>query len=293
MNPLGVNLSFAVKRWPEAEAWAAIVRTKLNLDLVQLSFDLLDPWWPSRLLSTMTRRTRRAAAGYGVRIHSAFAGIGAYTYNQLLHPEAEGRAAALVWHRRAIELAAALGAESVGGPLGGMSVRETDPEGRYRGLVEAVRGLADYAGQLGLASLLVEPTPLKREVLWTPEAVRIFLSDLGQTRVPVRICLDVGHALYKPLYGAGAGLAHWLGVLRKSIAVIHIQQTDGQSDSHWSFTRQGLVDPASLAKDLSIAGLDTIPVFLEIFHPFELDDDAALADLVAGVQELKKVFKAD
>jgi len=46
MNPLGINLSFAVKRWPEPEAWAGIVRERLGLDQVQFTFDLLDPWRP-------------------------------------------------------------------------------------------------------------------------------------------------------------------------------------------------------------------------------------------------------
>ncbi|MCD6058452.1 MAG: iolH [Thermomicrobiales bacterium] len=43
----GINLSFALKRWPEPERWAGIAREDLRLDLVQFSFDLLDPWWPA------------------------------------------------------------------------------------------------------------------------------------------------------------------------------------------------------------------------------------------------------
>ena len=39
----GVNLSFAVKRWPEPEVWAAFVRSELGVTLVQFSFDLLEP----------------------------------------------------------------------------------------------------------------------------------------------------------------------------------------------------------------------------------------------------------
>lgn len=38
----GINTCFAVKRWPEAEEWTAIV-ADLGLEQVQFSFDLLDP----------------------------------------------------------------------------------------------------------------------------------------------------------------------------------------------------------------------------------------------------------
>jgi hypothetical protein len=43
--PLGINLSFCVKRWVTAELWAPLVRDRLGLDLVQFSFDLVDPMW--------------------------------------------------------------------------------------------------------------------------------------------------------------------------------------------------------------------------------------------------------
>ncbi len=39
---LGINTCFAVKRWPQPQRWAAVVRDDLGLDLVQHSFDLVD-----------------------------------------------------------------------------------------------------------------------------------------------------------------------------------------------------------------------------------------------------------
>lgn len=40
----GINLSFALKRWPEPSAWARIVRDDFGLGLVQFTLDQLDPW---------------------------------------------------------------------------------------------------------------------------------------------------------------------------------------------------------------------------------------------------------
>ena len=39
----GSNTCYAVKRWPEPEAWTAVARDS-GLTNVQFSYDLLDPW---------------------------------------------------------------------------------------------------------------------------------------------------------------------------------------------------------------------------------------------------------
>lgn len=48
LSTFGLNTSFAIKRWPEPERWAALTR-QIGVDLMQFSFDLLDPWWPATL----------------------------------------------------------------------------------------------------------------------------------------------------------------------------------------------------------------------------------------------------
>ena len=60
---LGTNLSFSVKRWVEPESWARVVRQDLDLDLAQFSFDIVDPWWPQELRSSLAGRIRKAVDG--------------------------------------------------------------------------------------------------------------------------------------------------------------------------------------------------------------------------------------
>jgi D-erythrulose 1-phosphate 3-epimerase len=286
MIELGINLSFAVKRWPEPEAWAAFVRQELGLDLVQFSFDLLDPWWPDDLAGPVAARVKTAAGAHGLAIHSAFVGLAAYTYNALLHPEAAGRKAAKLWYLRAIDRAAEMGAAAVGGPVGGMGVRDlADPairRARYAELVTTLGELTDYAAARGLTEILIEPTPLPREIPWTVAEATTLLDDLGATAVPVRYCLDVGHALYQPLYGDDARLEPWMGELGDRIGLVHLQQTDGRSDSHWGFTRPGIVRPAEVADLMARSGVKA-PLVLEVFYPFELTDEAVRSDIVASV----------
>jgi sugar phosphate isomerase/epimerase len=285
----GINLSFAIKRWPEAPAWAKLVRETLGLDLVQFTYDLLDPWWPDGVRHPMAAEVRKAARDYGIRIDSAFSGLANYCFDGLLHPDPNGRRASLEWWKRAFDVAAEIGSTASGGPLGGISVADaSDPkrrEERYRGLLDAVVELSETAGAAGLERLQVECTPLAREIPYTVEQARRFLQDLeGRCQVPVKLLVDIGHALYQPLYGPRANMPEWLNGLGRLIGAFHLQNTDFQSDSHWGWPdKRGLFDVAGFASEVRTAGLDDVPAFLEIIYPFELADEAVLANITSSV----------
>ncbi len=100
--PLGINLSFCVKRWVTPALWTRVVRERLDLDLVQFSFDLVDPTWPDDLLADVAADIRQHAAGQGIAVHSAFIGLAHYTFNQMLHPEPRVRDVAEDWLKQAI-----------------------------------------------------------------------------------------------------------------------------------------------------------------------------------------------
>ena len=291
----GVNLSFAVKRWPEPEVWAAFVRRELDTDLVQFSFDLLDPWWPNELSRPLAKRIREAVAAEGLTLHSAFVGLAAYSYNGLLHPDPEGRKAAREWLERAVNLAAELEVPAIGGPVGGLSVTQAaEPEQvdrRYDDLIQVLGNLTAYAKEAGLKEWLIEPTPLKREIPWNVADAQKLLKDLKDVAaLPVRYALDLGHALYKPLYGDEASLEPWL-ILGQNIGLVHLQQTDGLSDSHWGFTRKGIVDVRAVAEQLAQAQID-VPLILEVFYPFEQDDKTAEQDIIRSVQSCRKALES-
>jgi sugar phosphate isomerase/epimerase len=287
----GVNLSFAVKRWVEPEVWAKIVAKDFGVNLVQFSFDLLDPWWDKNLSIPLAKRIRKATKAHDITIHSAFVGLAAYTYNALLHPEKEGRKAAVQWYKNAIDLAAEMGAGAIGGPVGGMSVTQAAKASvtreRYNELLGTLHDLTSYAKKQGLSGFLIEQTPLTREIPWNLSQYKKLSDDLRKTAIPVTYTIDLGHVLYKPLYKRDTKLEPWLN---KNVGLIHLQQTDGMSDSHWGFTRKGIVDLQKTKEQLEQAGLADVPVVLEVFYPFELDDASVLKDVSKSVQVCKKVF---
>ncbi len=289
----GINLSFALKRWPEPEQWARIVREALGLGLVQFTLDLLDPWWPEADRGAMAGRVQRAVADYGLTLHSAQLGLAWYSYNGLLHPDPAGRAIAREWWRRAARTAGEIGAPAVGGPLGAMSAADAaEPATATRlidELLEATIAASEAAAGAGLRALLVEPTPLMREYPHTIAQCKLLSESLrGSTAVPVTYVLDVGHALYRPLYGPEVTIDSWLTALGPDISVIHVQNHDFMSDAHWGWPdSRGSYDVAGLARAMRNAGLEHVPIILELFFPFEMSDAEVLAQTVSSVEHCR------
>jgi sugar phosphate isomerase/epimerase len=296
-TPLGINLSFCVKRWVTPDLWAPLVREQLGLDLVQLSFDLVDPTWPDDVLADLARDIRTQAARHGLVLHSAFIGLAHYTYSQLLHPDPRVRDVAEAWLARAYRFARLAGIARVGGPLGAIAARpdgaEADEiaEADYHDLIARMRRLGAVAAAEGLAELYVEPTPLRREWPWTIAQAQRMAADVADSPVPWKFCLDWGHATFEPLYGKyRASMPAWFAALGPSVGIVHLQQTDFQFDRHWDFTETGAVDPVEAVRMQRAAGLGDRPVFLEVFYPFERDDASILAAVRRSVAILKPAF---
>ncbi len=234
---LGINLCFAVKRLTEPEAWAEFVRVDLGLDTVQFTFDLIDPWWPEVFRPAVIRRAREAAESWGLTIGSAYVGSAHYIPAGLLDPDPVARSIARQWWRRACDLAGELGATAAGGPLGTLSVREAaDPvvrARRYIELLDSIEAITCHAAAAGLREFLIEPTPLSRDVPSTIAQCRHLLDGLqGRGPIPVGFTLDIGHAIFEPLYGPGASAQAWIAGLGQNIRMLHIDNTDHYGNPH-------------------------------------------------------------
>jgi sugar phosphate isomerase/epimerase len=192
----GINTCFAVKRWPEAEEWTAIV-ADLGLEKVQFSFDLLDPQVEGSL--ARFNGIRAISDRREISVCSASTGFIAYAQNLLGHPDEGVRVRAERWYEAAISGGARLGARALGGHFAAMSASEFADSGRrersIRRTKEAVLRLSEHAAREGLECLLWEVMPVAREYPARIDEAEELMSDwVDRASVPVRLCLDLGHA---------------------------------------------------------------------------------------------------
>ena len=288
---LGINTCFAVKRWPMPEDWAPIVHDQLGLELVQHSLDLVDLHVSTERLDAQASQLRDAVDANGLSLHSTFTGLAAYSANLLLAPDATDRDSAAEWFRTAIAFTARSSAQATGGHVGCFSVPDwQDPARRaelWTGLQGSLAALAADARTAGLEYLVVENLAVAREPS-TMAPIRELLDDGDADRVPIRLCLDVGHMCVPGTSGDDRDPYAWLRQLGRSAPVIQLQQSDPDGDHHWPFTRQfnslGRIDADRVIDALGEGGVEDSALVLEVIPPFEQDETAVLADLAESVE---------
>jgi sugar phosphate isomerase/epimerase len=300
---LGINSCFAVKRWPEPERWVSVIAEDLGLDCCQFSFDLVDPLLDEAALLAYADEVRASAAAHGLFVHSTFTGLAAYSWSQLLHPDARLRAAAMRWYERAIDFTARLQAWGTGGYLGALSVQDAaNPERRALLLAELktrLAALTRYAAARGLRFLLFENMAVVREWGYSLEEAYEISALQSTGGLPLLLCLDVGHPCALRTGTASDDYRAWLAYPWPHTPVIHLQQTERGSDHHWPFTaeynRRGLVRAGEVLTALRGRSEEDVYLFLEPIHPFEADDALVLAELResvaywrAALQELER-----
>lgn len=287
---LGINTCFAVKRWPRPDDWAPVVRDRLDLTLIQHSLDLVPgDASPARLEDEATAITD-AVAAHGLELHSTFTGLAAYSSNLLLAPGAADRQAALAWYRSVIGLTRAVHGRAAGGHVGCFSVPDWGDPTRRTELWDELRAslaeLAAEAQDAGLDYLMVENLAVAREPS-TMAMIRELLTDGDERRVPIRLCLDVGHMCVPGTSGADRDPYAWLRELGTSAPVVQLQQSDAAGDHHWPFTDAynaiGRISAERVIDALGEGGVEESALLLEVIPPFEQADDAVLDDLAASV----------
>ena len=277
---LGTNLGFAINRYIEPEVWAKIVAIDLDLNSVQFVADLLNPFLPEDYINKMTERIINSTKEYGITIDSMF--TSAYTrVNHLMHPDGDARKIWLDWFRRFLNMGQKFGAKTSGSHFGILTFDAF--ENNYDFLVEeGVKNwqkLTFYAKELGYDSLIFEPMSVPREMAHTiPEAKGLMDRVNTNCGVPMRLCLDVGHAPhpdYRDPYP-------WVEQLGKYSPIIHIQQTVLNKSNHAPFTEEynktGIISGEKLMDAMEKSGLDETILTFEIGHREHYDSEFRIID---------------
>jgi len=295
---LGVNTCFAVKRWPEPHRWAQIVRERMGLDLVQHSLDLVTLQGTGDLPARQAEAVRAACDRYGLRLHSTFTGLAAYSSNLLLDPDPGARAWAEDWYRRAIDFTAFVDGRATGGHVGAFTVTDwREPERRAAREIElraALERLTAEARRAGLEALYVENLAAAREPS-TMAQIGGLLSEGDADHVPLVLCLDVGHQCVPGTEGEERDPYVWLERLGARAPVVQLQQSDEVADHHWPFTPEtdalGRIDPDRVLRTLEASGAEEVALMLEVIPAFEADDDRVLDDMVASAERWREALE--
>ncbi len=296
---LGINTCFAVKRWPEPEQWTRIVREELGLDNCQFSLDLVESL-DGEAAAAYADTARECAAHSGLRIHSTFTGLSAYSWSQLLHPMPAMRAAAVRWFEQAIDFTSRLGAAGTGGHLGALSVQDASDrsrrEARLTGMMEDLRHLSAYAAKAQLDFLLFENMAVPREPGHSLEEAHALADLTWPGGVPLILCLDIGHPCALRTGTTSDDYRAWLEQPWTRTPVIHLQQTDYSGDHHWPFTerynREGVIQASSVLEILERwPDNATAYLFLEPIHPFETGDTVVLDELRESVRYWREALQ--
>jgi sugar phosphate isomerase/epimerase len=292
---LGINLGFAINRYIEPEVWTRIVAKDLGLKYVQFVADLLNPFWPETYVKDQIRRIKAAVKENGIVIESLF--TSAYTrVNHLMNPDAEAREFWLAWFRRFLDIGAELGAKNAGSHFGIMTFDTYDnPDKRKFILDEGVKGwqnLSFYAKEKGYECLIFEPMSIPREMANTIEETRQ-LMDLvnAHSGVPLRVCLDVGHAPHP----SQRDPYPWIEQLAAVSPVIHLQQTVLHKSNHAPFTaeqnRAGIITREKVMEAVKKAGCADALFALEISHREHWDTDfRIIGDLTESVDSIRALI---
>ncbi len=294
---LGINTCFAVKRWPEASEWTEIVGCKLDLDLAQFSFDLVDPRVRPSVRARKSLEAKQAAADHGVKIHSTFTGLGAYSFNLLMHPDVGMRSDALDWYEQAVHMTAEMGADGTGGHVASMSYNDYGNKARRAHLLdcltESLQHLSRIAHDLGQKFVLWEPMPVPREPPCNiADAKSLYRKVNKGAAVPIYFCMDTGHQCAYSECDKDLDTFQWIKDIGPMSPVMHVQQTDGKMDRHWPFTPEfnskGLIKAEKLIEAIEASGASEVVLMLEIIHAFEEKEDRVLEDLEKSVAYWKE-----
>lgn len=143
------------------------------------------------------------------------------------------------WFEKFLEIGSEFGARNLGSHLGIMSFDTYEDEGKRKMIEEdgicAWQKLSFRAKELGYKELIFEPMSVLREMGETIEKTRRLMDCVNENcGVPLKICLDVGHAPDS----AERDPYLWVRKLATDSPVIHLQQTVLNKSNHSPFTEE-------------------------------------------------------
>ncbi len=284
--PVGVNLGFAVNRFPEPLDWVPLIADQIGVRRVQFVADLLNPSLPAKLRVKKVAEINKLIDSHGIVIESAF--TGAFTrVNHFGSSDPEIRNYWLDWFKCYLTQSADLGAKTFGGHPGIMSkLVDDNPELRkvaIENIASAWLELMDFAQGLGYVAAAWEPMSISREIGHTISDARHFQNLLNSKSDLIGICYDLDHGDLETDDVKDLDPKEWIKSFSSEIKMLHLKQTTVDRRRNMSFTKKnnlvGTVDALEILKTLNASRVKECTLYLELgFRERNPDDKNAILE---------------
>ena len=242
---IGVDGAFTTRRWEEPDSYLGLVR-ELGYEHFEFCADNLDPFFSGDREFQLAEAAaiKEAAQRHRVHITNVYTGMATHRFHGLSHRHPAARRRMREWIENAMDIALAMGTDSIGGHWDAYSIETmADParlEERYQDVLAQFRSLAVTAKKKGMRALYVEQMYIPSEKPWTLKETEDMLLALNKDRegVPIYVTVDVGHqaGMHYGLSGPDLDYVEWVREFGAASEIIHLQQTTPESSAHWPFT---------------------------------------------------------
>ncbi len=294
---LGVNTGFAVNRFCEPSELFSFINKDLKIKNVQLSADLLSPYFDNKLLSSQIRKFKKEIKKNNINISSIF--TGAYTrLNHLAHTDKDIQLYWIKWFKKLVDISSELECPSIGSHFGIFSYKDNNSillrKKRRSQNINNWHVVADFAKKRGLKNILWEPMSISREQGETINECKKLQKDVNfQSPLPFKICLDVDHGELTSKNKKDFDPYSWLKVFAKEAKIIHLKQSLKDKGGHWPFidkyNKVGKIKAEKVISTLINNGCVDTEFILELnFRERNPADKDALKNLKKSVKYWKK-----
>ena len=290
---LSLNTNPLVNRFAEPDDLIETIARDIKIRDLQLTHEFINPSWGMPVIARLTRSMRRALERTGVRITSGMPGPYG-RLNHFGHPDPEVRRYYVDWFRTFAEIAADLGAKSIGTQFAIFTFRDYDDLKRRNELVEIAidcwAEVAEHGRAAGLDYVFWEPMSIGREFGHTiGECMELQAKiEKASMAIPMWMMADIDHGDITSPDPDDTDPYAWARIVPQKSPIIHIKQSSMDKGGHHPFTAQhnkkGRIQPEALLEAIRQGGGVDNEICLELsFKEREPADRLVVPEIAESV----------
>jgi sugar phosphate isomerase/epimerase len=282
-----------VNRFAEPDDLVDAIARDIRIRDIQLTHEFVNPSWPAPVIRRLTRAMDRALQRTGARVTSGMTGPYG-RLNHFGHPDPDVRRYYVDWFKTFADIAADLGARSVGTQFAIFTIRDYDDPARREALmriaIDCWAEVAEHGRAAGLDHVFWEPMSVGREFGETIARCmalqdRLSAADMA---IPMWMMADIDHGDVTSDNPDDTDPYAWARAVPPVSPIIHIKQSMMDKSGHRPFTAEynarGAIQPRKLLDAFAEGGAIDNEICLELsFKEREPNDRQVIPHLAESV----------